>query len=142
MSGARHHAAYPPRPLLRPGVHVCRREDGRLQVGLDVRLAVTAPDTPEVLALLDGLRHGVPPAPIGELTPAAARLCSALLDRGLVLDGDALWPALGQATTREARESLTAMFVEAGVRGGPTRDHRRGCRVLISNHRLTEASDR
>lgn len=139
MPRARHHAAYPSRPLLRPGVHVCRREDGRLQVGLDTRLAVTAPDTAEIRGLLEGLRHGIPPPPMGDLTTAGARFCASLLDRDLVLDGDALLPALGDAETPEARESVAALFVDAGT--DPCLRERRSRSVVAVDHqRLPRAA--
>lgn len=135
----RHHAAYPSRPLLRPGVHVCRREDGRVQVGLDPRLAVTAPETEESHRILDGLRHGIPPPPLSDLSPAGARLCSSLLDRGLVLDGDALLPALGSVETPEARESLTALVVDSGA--DPQLRHSRSRQLVgVSHQRLPRAA--
>jgi len=114
----RRHPAYPARPLLRPGVRVCRRSDGDLQIGLDARLALVVPDTTEVRSLLDGLREGTAP-PHPDLLPGrVARLCADLLDRGLVVDGDDLLAALGAAPDRRARESVAALFADAGMAAG------------------------
>lgn len=142
MTGSPHHSAYPPRALLRPGVHVCRRGDGQVQVGLDLRLALTAPDTDEVRAILDGLRHGVAPPPLADLTPVTARLCSALLEKDLVIDADALLPALGDAANEEARESLTAMYVDAGRDGRARSAQRAATVVAVDNRRLPRAAER
>jgi bacteriocin biosynthesis cyclodehydratase domain-containing protein len=45
-------------PLLAPGLHVLRRQDGRLQIGLDPARAVRVPDTPEHRRRLAELARG------------------------------------------------------------------------------------
>lgn len=48
---------------LRPGVHVLRRDDGHVQVGLDPPERVILPVDPPVLSVLDALRAGDAPIP-------------------------------------------------------------------------------
>jgi hypothetical protein len=138
----RRHPAYPTRPLLRPGVQVCRRNDGDLQVGLDPRLALVVPDTPEVRSLLDGLREGTPPPHPDLLPPRLARLCADLLDRGLVVDGDDLLAALGAAPDRRTRESVAALFAEAGMAAGPLLRARGRIPVTVSHDRAPRSARR
>ena len=138
----RRHPAYPSRPLLRPGVQVCRRSDGDLQVGLDPRLALVVPDTAEVRSLLDGLREGTPPPHPDLLPTRVARLCVDLLDRGLVVDGDDLLAALGSAPDRRTRESVAALFAEAGMAAGPLLRARARVPVSVSHDRAPRSARR
>ncbi len=73
-------------PLLRPGVRVCLRDEGLLQVGLDPRWSVRLPDTPAVRALLAGLRDGAAAPRLADLDPRTARSYLDLLDHHLVID--------------------------------------------------------
>jgi len=57
--------------LLRPGLHVVRRDDRHLQIGLDPPWRLVVPDDPDVQGVLDDLVAGRPPAPA---TPAGHRL--------------------------------------------------------------------
>ena len=50
-----------PVPRLRPGLHVVRRDDRHLQVGLDPPWRLVVPDQPEVQRLLDDLLSGRAP---------------------------------------------------------------------------------
>lgn len=140
MSGS--HPAYPARPLLRPGLRTCRRADGHLQLGLDPRLALVVPDTAEIRDLLAGLRDGVPPPAPGRLSPAAARLCADLLDRGLVVDGDALLAALGGAPDGRAREAVAAHFARTGTRAGALWAARARVPVTVSHDRAPRSARR
>ena len=107
---SRPHPAYPSRPLLRPGAWVCRRADGHLQVGLEQRIALVAPDTAAVRAVLDGLRAGSPPLHPSSLPPAVARFCVDLLDR------ERRWrPFLTDRRRRDRRHRIRARG--AGERG-------------------------
>jgi bacteriocin biosynthesis cyclodehydratase domain-containing protein len=135
------HPAYPDRPLLRPGVRVCRRNDIELQVGLDPELAVVAPDTAEVRAVLEGLRHGTPPGVPGALGAATARLCDDLLARGLVVDGDVWLGAIG-GTDPERAAALTALVAEAGPDAARLLARRASTGVLVDDHGLPRAGDR
>ncbi len=74
---------------LRPGVHVVRRDDGHVQVGLDPPHRVIARADPTHLSLLDDLRHGGAAAP-GD--GAQERLVRALGQAGL-LDQSSAPPA-------------------------------------------------
>lgn len=49
--------------LLRPGLHVVRRDDRHLQIGLDPPWRLVVPDEPDVLGVLDDLVSGRPPSP-------------------------------------------------------------------------------
>jgi hypothetical protein len=70
----------PKRPMLRPGVHVVRRDDRHLQVGLHPQSRLVLPDRPEVHDLLAAVAEG--------RTPAPTRWYADLVARGLVLDAD------------------------------------------------------
>ncbi|MGY2702539.1 hypothetical protein ACVW2K_002123 [Nocardioides sp. HB32] len=52
--------------FLRPGLHVVRRDDRHLQVGVDPPWRVVVPDHPGVRRLLGELAAGVAPEPAGE----------------------------------------------------------------------------
>lgn len=77
--------------LLRPGLHVVRRDDRHLQVGLDPPRRVVAPDLPEVHRVLADLAAGSWPTPttdaghrlLGDLA-AADMLCPAPRPAGRV----------------------------------------------------------
>lgn len=69
--------------VLRPGLHVVRRDDHHLQVGVDPPWRVVAPDEPEVRRLLADLAAGRPAAPA---TPAAHRTLLALSQAGMLVD--------------------------------------------------------
>lgn len=61
---ATHPATHPvtrPTPRLRPGLHVVRRDDHHLQVGIDPPWRLVVPDRPDVRRLLDDLLTGRPP---------------------------------------------------------------------------------
>jgi hypothetical protein len=139
---ARPHPAYPPRPLLRPGARVCRRTDGQLQVGLEARIALVAPDTPAARAVLDGLLAGSPPPHPSALAPAEARLCSDLLDRGLVVDGDDLLAAVGAAPDRRAAECVAATFAESGRDAGELLRARGKVPVRVRHERAPRSAAR
>jgi len=49
--------------LLRPGLHVVRRDDRHLQIGLDPPWRLVVPDDPDVQAVLDDLSAGRQPSP-------------------------------------------------------------------------------
>jgi bacteriocin biosynthesis cyclodehydratase domain-containing protein len=136
------HPGFPARPLLRPGVRVCRRADGVLQIGLDRSLAVVAADSAEVHEVLDGLRSGVPPASPPELSASVARLCADLLDRSLVVDGDLWLDAIGSADTDLARAGLSAAIAESGLEARRVLDRRRSVGVAVEGSGLSGAADR
>ncbi|MCW2795215.1 hypothetical protein [Nocardioides sp.] len=76
-------AELPDRPALRPGLHVVRRDDRHLQVGVDPPYRLVVPDRPDVRRLLDDLAAGRPPAPSSD----TARLVLAdLVAARLVVD--------------------------------------------------------
>ena len=92
--------------------------------------------------MLDGLREGTPP-PHPDLLPArVARLCVDLLDRGLVVDGDDLLAALGAAPDRRTRESVAALFAEAGMAAGPLLRARARVPVTVSHDRAPRSARR
>lgn len=142
MSSTRRHPGFPARPLLRPGVRVCRREDDHLQLGLAFHLAVVAPDSEPIRAVLAGLRNGVPPGPVAELTPAVFRFCSDLLEHGLVLDADDFFSSLGPVRGRERRESLSAYLAEKGESGSELLERRRRTGVRVEHRGVPRAARR
>ena len=97
----------PARPVLRPGVHVVRRDDRHLQVGVDLPGALVVPDDPETRRLLEDLRTGVSPATD---SPAARRLLRDLLAHGLVVDGAARDRALRGGADRAAVAATWAQY--------------------------------
>lgn len=128
--------------MLRPGVRVCRRADGVLQIGLDRSLAVVAADSAEVHEVLDGLRCGVPPAGPAELSSSVTRLCADLLDRSLVVDGDLLLDTIGSAGTGLARAGLSAAIAESGLDARRVLDRRGGVGVAVEGEGLPRAVER
>jgi hypothetical protein len=92
--------------LLRPGLHVVRRDDRHLQVGVDPPWRLVVPDEPDVQRLLADLAVGRQPLPE---TPAAHRVLAALLSADMVVDRGA------RAASVRAR-SAAAVSVEAGGR--------------------------
>ena len=75
---------------LRPGLHVVRRDDRHLQVGVDPPWRLVVPDEPDVHRLLADLQAGVAPRPT---TPAAHRVLRDLLASEMVVHGDDGEPA-------------------------------------------------
>ncbi len=71
---------------LRPGLHVVRRDDRHLQVGVDPPWRLVVPDQPEVKRLLDDLAAGRTPTPD---TPDAHRVLLALGRAGMLREATA-----------------------------------------------------
>src|SRR5689334_13404147 len=71
----------PPPPALRPGLHVVRRDDDHVQVGVDPPWRVVLPDEPGVRRLLAALADGRPAAPE---TDAEHRALLALTRAGML----------------------------------------------------------
>lgn len=112
---------------LRPGVAVVRREADTLQVGLHPPYVAQVRDAPEVRALLDTLRAGVP---LGDLAPVAARALDSLLAAGLAFPG-------ASAPTSGLRVAQ-AQFGADGVRRLADRaGHRIGLRADGSTRAIT-----
>lgn len=132
-------AGLPARPLLRPGVRVCRRSTTELQVGLDPAFAVAVPDTPEARATLADLARGALPA---DAHPGALRLVARLRERGLLADGDALLAGVGAAGSRERAASLAATIAEHGCDSAPVLEQRRATGVLVDDLGLPTAAQR
>lgn len=141
MSRMDHHPGFPTRPMLRPGVQVCRRSETELQIGLADDLAVVVPDLPEVRAVLAGLRDGVAPGPPARLSPAARRLCQALLAHGLVVDAEQWLPRLA-GLTAEAAATWTATVAEAGLEVADVVARRGSARVRLAAQGLPHAAGR
>jgi hypothetical protein len=70
-----------PTPALRPGLHVVRRDDHHLQVGVDPPWRVVLPDEPGVRRLLGALSRGRPAVPE---TDAEHRALAALARAGVL----------------------------------------------------------
>jgi hypothetical protein len=89
----------PRRPCLRPGLRCVRRDSRHLQVGIDVEDRLVLPDDEPIRGLLADLAAGRRPALEG---PEVGRWCRELVERGLVVDADALDAALRGPLPREA----------------------------------------
>lgn len=110
MASLSTHTGLPARPILRPGLHVVRRDDGHLQIGVDPPHRLVVPDVPDVRRMLADLVAGSLPGP---RTDSARRALVDLVDAGLVVDG--------AADPRPAR-AATAVRVDAPARlGDPVR---------------------
>ncbi len=83
----------PSTPSLRPGLHVVRRDDQHLQIGVDPPWRLVVPDRPDVQRLLDDLGAGRPTAPE---TPDAHRVLLALARAGMLVQDH---PAPGPSAT-------------------------------------------
>ncbi len=90
--------------MLRPGLHVVRRDDRHLQVGVDAPWRLVVPDQPDVRRLLADLAEGRRPAPE---TADGHRVLRALLAADMLVDPVTLTWA---AETRAA----AAVSVQAG----------------------------
>jgi bacteriocin biosynthesis cyclodehydratase domain-containing protein len=124
------HPGFPARPMLRPGVHVCRRSHDELQVGLADDLAIVLPDLPEIRALLAGLQEGRPPGPHATLPPTVLLACERLLARDLVVDGDVWCRQLG-STGPETDQARTATVAEHGLAAAEVLRRRTATRVAV-----------
>lgn len=92
-------------PRLRPGLHVVRRDDQHLQVGVDPPWRLVLPDDPEVLRLLDDLACGRPARPE---TAVTHRALAALERAGLLIE-----PGPGRRSAEVAVEGGGATAAEA-----------------------------
>jgi hypothetical protein len=79
-------ATAPARPVLRPGLHVVRRDDRHLQLGLDDPDRLVLPDQPGLLEALKAL-------PRLPRDPALRRVLDLLTSDGWVVDDGAAQPA-------------------------------------------------
>ena len=100
--------------LLRPGLHVVRRDDRHLQIGLDPPWRLVVPDEPDVHRLLADLAAGREPDPS---TASAHRVLHDLRVAGLLRTGPApdrvgRVAVLGAAA---AVEDATRLLAAAGV---------------------------
>lgn len=103
--------------LLRPGLHVVRRDDDHLQVGLDPPWRVVAPDQPEVRRLLADLAGGRPATPA---SPAAHRTLLALTAAGMltVPAGPPATRVVAVQARGEVREDVEQALRAAGCEPG------------------------
>jgi bacteriocin biosynthesis cyclodehydratase domain-containing protein len=135
------HPGFPARPMLRPGVHVCRRSHDELQVGLSPDLAVVLPDLPGIRALLGGLQEGRPPGAPATLPPAVLVACERLLGQGLVVDGDVWCSQLGGHDVARA-EARTSIVAEHGLRAAGTLERRASVTLALDCTGLPHAASR
>lgn len=113
-----------PGPTLRPGLHVVRRDDRHLQVGVDPPWRLVVPDEPGVVRLLADLTAGRDPAPD---TVEAHRVLAALSEAGMLepassADGPA--PRVAVQGAREPALEAVRVLRLAGCRlDEPERAH-------------------
>jgi hypothetical protein len=115
----------PRRPRLRPGLRVVRRDSRHLQVGLDPGDRLVLPDDEDsrrLIADLAGRRH---PALV---SASAHRRCRELVERGFVVDADALDQALRSPLPRD---SVLASFADSGPRATHRLAARAAARVAV-----------
>ena len=108
---------------LRPGLHVVRRDDDHLQVGVDPPWRIVVPDEPDVRRLLGDLTAGHPTTPA---TPSGHRVLHALVAADMIIDP-------GDRETVARRRAGAGVSVEAS--GQEAADAARllraaGCRVV------------
>jgi hypothetical protein len=107
-----------PRPMLRPGLRVFRRDDDHLQVGIDDP-RVVLPDSPGVRRLLTDLEAGTG---LATLTPDAGLALQRLVGDGLVVDGEAL----------SSRAAVAAVFASHGPEAPTRLASRAACQVGVA----------
>ena len=118
-----------PRRVLRPGLHVVRRDDRHLQVGLDAPLRLVVEDGPDERRVLGAVRDGRPAAPV---TPAGHRLLDRLVGLGLLVDADLLDAALGRvAALGGDRAAVLSCFARHGDAAAARLAARTAGRVLL-----------
>ena len=98
----------PRHPRLRPGLRAVRRDSRHLQVGLEPVDRVVLPDTESTRRLLADLEAAQRPA---LYEPGVRRWCRELVERGLVVDSDAVDLALRGPVPRA---SVLSTFATAG----------------------------
>ena len=119
--------------VLRPGVHVVRRDDRHLQVGLEPPQAVVLPDDAPTRRLLERLRAGEPPVPgpVPGLVPGSeqARVLA-------TLDALACWstspPATGCCGPPPTVTRPRASWPAAGPAAGERLASRAATRVAVT----------
>jgi hypothetical protein len=115
----------PPRPQLRPGLRVVRRDSRYLQVGLEPDDRIVLPDDEDSQRLITDLLARRRPALD---TPSARRRCRDLVEGGWVVDADALDHALGSPLPRD---SVLASFAESRPRAAHRLAARAAAKVAV-----------
>jgi hypothetical protein len=100
---------------LRPGLHVVRRDDRHLQVGVDPPWRAVLPDRSDVRRLLDDLAAGRQPEPV---TPEARRAVAELAAAGL-LEGPPPATPPAVAVSGSAAGAVERLLREAGCAVDP-----------------------
>ncbi len=144
---------------LQPGLHLVRRDDHHLQVGVDPPWRLVVPDQPEVRRLIDDLAAGRSPAPA---SPAAHRVLRELAAAGMLVEHEAhptgavsveagsgpvseilrLLGAAGCRRTAVEEASVALVVADGEVRREVVDDHQRAGRphlpvaVTARGHRL------
>lgn len=103
------------RLVLRPGVHVLRRDAATLQVGLDPARALVLPDDPPVRRLLSRLAS---PASVDDGGAYDDELVSLLDEAGLVCDCDTLLPLVPDRPGHPGGGAARADVAAAAARCG------------------------
>ena len=98
----------PRRPRLKPGLRAVRRDSRHLQVGIDPTARLVLPDGEPARRLLADLGAGSRPA-LDD--PGVRGWCRELVERGFVVDADALDQALRGPVPRE---SVLTAFADVG----------------------------
>lgn len=119
MPAITHRSADTRRLILRPGVHVLRRDAGHLQVGLDPGHALVLPDDAGVRALLAEVAD--PAAALGDKHDPAVR--HRLLESELLVDADMLLPLMPHRPheaqgDHPARAAVAAVAAQHGDAAG------------------------
>ena len=124
------------RPVLRPGIHVLRRDEGSLQVGLDAEHAVVLQDDAATRSCLSLLRAAAPPS---AYDAPADSVREALAGCGLLVDGDLALPLLPPVdpapparTAVPTRADVAAVVAAAADDAGKLLQARRGCRTAVT----------
>ena len=113
----------PRHPRLRPGLRAVRRDSGHLQVGIDPGDRLVLPDDEPARRLLADLQAGRRPA-----LDEVGGWCRELVERGFVVDADALDQALHGPVPRE---SVLSAFASAGPSAAARLAARCSARVAV-----------
>jgi hypothetical protein len=118
----------PRRPRLRPGLRAVRRDSRHLQVGIDPADRLVLPDSESARRLLADLQAGRRPA-LDD--PRTRGWCRELVERGFVVDADAVDQALRGPVPRE---SVLSAFAGAGPSATARLTARGSARVAVDAH--------
>jgi hypothetical protein len=116
--------------LLRPGLHVVRRDDRHLQIGLDPPWRLVVPDEPDVQGVLDDLVSGRRPSPA---TPAGHRVLDELGRAEMLLPASTPPGLRSVALVGDVRPAAEAERLLRAAGAGPVPVDRADLTVVVTS---------